>query len=240
VQGQEKIRKIEIYATDNRLVIECSSNFSFPVKYINNRPIDNVLMIKGKNLPVIPMGTPVSVIVTTKGGKRIKYGCLVEFSGSSQFNVTLHSENSNEIEEKRRFYKIKTEINCRITDLKRGEVFSPYTPNLYGTIQNINIGGVFLTPDLAEDQEWQIGDIVGFTTVLGDARLETQAKVLRVQRMANGDIKGYGCSFVHITPSQEEMISSYINYLQLEERRIEMERELLEAERREQLRKGVN
>jgi len=238
VQGQDKIRRIEIFATNNRLIIECTSNFSFPVKYINNRPIDNVLMIKGRNLPVLPMGTPVFVIITTKGGKRIRYSCQVGFSGSGQFNVTLFSETADEVEEKRRYYKIKTEISCRIADHMRGETFTPYNPNLYGVIQNINIGGVFLVPDeLPEDEVWDVGDVIGFTTVLGNARLETQAKVLRVQRMSNGEVKGYGCAFVHITPSQEEMISSYINYLQLEERRIEREKELLAAEREEAMRK---
>jgi len=237
VQGQEKIKKIEILSVNNSLIMECTSNFSFPVKYINNRPIDNVLMIKGRNLPILPMGTPVNVVISTKSGKRIRYSCDVNFSGGTQFNVTLHSESANEMEDKRRYYKIKTEISCRIADMMRGEDFVPYNPNLYGVIQNINIGGVFLVPELPEDDEWQNGDIIGFTTVLGDARLESQAKVLRVQRAPDGEIKGYGCAFAHITPSQEEMISSYINYLQLEERRIEREKELLEAERAELMRK---
>jgi c-di-GMP-binding flagellar brake protein YcgR len=174
------------------------------------------------------MNTLVDVIITTFNGSRIKFSCRVDFSGSFQLNVTLRPERALELEDKRRYYKIKTEINCRIQDLTRGEEVTAYNPNLYGRIQDINIGGIFIVVD--GEAEYAVGDIIGFTTVLGDNRLETTAKVLRVQRAPEGEISGYGCSFVKISSGQEEMISSYINYLQIEERRLDRERELLERE----------
>jgi c-di-GMP-binding flagellar brake protein YcgR len=203
------------------------------VKYIDDRPIDDILMIKGNGFPVLPKNTPVAVVIATNAGDRIKYDCRVDFSSNFQMNITLNSDKGKELEDKRRYYKIKTEINCRISDLTRGDEVTAYSPNLYGKIQDINIGGIFFTAE--GDVEYSAGDVIGFTTVLGDNRLETAVKVLRVQRAPEGGIKGYGCSFVHIASYQEEMISSYINYLQIEERRLDRERRLLEREEAERV-----
>lgn len=228
MQGQDKIRKIDIYGIDNKLVLECTRGFSFPVKYIDDQPVDNILMIKGKKFPEVDRGTRVNAVITTKGGDRIKYDCQVDYSDSDQFNVTLYTSKSQELEDKRRYYKIKTEINCRVVDITRNNEVSSYNPNLYGKIQDINIGGVFIVVIGAED--YVNGDIISFTTVLGDSRLEASVKVLRVQRSAEGEITGYGCSFLSITSHQEEMISSYVNRLQIEDRQLERERDILETE----------
>ncbi|MCL2633532.1 MAG: PilZ domain-containing protein [Oscillospiraceae bacterium] len=227
MQGQDKIKKIEIYE-QNKLFLECTKNYSFPVKYIDDKPVDNILMIKGKKMPMLSKGTPVNVIINTKGGDRIRYACKIDMSSPDQLNVTLNSANRQELEDKRRYYKIKTEINCRVADVtKNGEVRA-YNPNLYGKIQDINIGGVFIV--VLDGEEYVKGDILSFTTILGDARLEASAKVLRVQRTPEGEINGYGCAFISVSSAQEEMISSYVNYLQMEERKLEREKELLEKE----------
>jgi c-di-GMP-binding flagellar brake protein YcgR len=225
---KDKIRSVQIFNQSNDMIYECNRNYFFPVKYVDNKPVDNIMMIKGRNLPMIHRGAVVDVIIVTTGGNRIKYFCQVDFSSDKQMNITLNAARAKELEDKRRFYKIKTEINCRIVDVTRNGEVTPYTPNLYGKIQDINLGGIFVVVETQDSYKLQ--DLISFTTVLGEERLEASARILRVQKNREGEITGYGCAFASINSRQEEMISSHINRIQIEERRLEMEREQLEKE----------
>jgi c-di-GMP-binding flagellar brake protein YcgR len=144
--------------------------------------------------------------------------------------LAISAERAKQLKDHRRFYRIKTAINCRIADLTRGEAVFVYNPNLYGKIYDINIGGVFIF--IETEEKYQKDDLLSFTTILNNRRLEASARVIRSQNSDHGELVGYSCSFAAITSHQEELISSYINYLQLEERRVELELEKLTKDTR--------
>jgi c-di-GMP-binding flagellar brake protein YcgR len=225
---KNSIKSVQIFNQNNQLILECKKNFSFPVKYVNNQPVDNILMVKEHGLPELHRGAIVDVIINTKSGDRIKYFCQVDFSSTQQLNITLSPERAKQLEDRRRFYKIKTAVNCRIVDLTRDGSIVSYSPNLYGKIYDINLGGVFITIETKE--KYQKNDMISFTAVLNASKIEATAKILRVKEADGGDVEGYGCAFTTVDNHLESVISSYVNDLQLEERRLELEKEKLEKE----------
>jgi c-di-GMP-binding flagellar brake protein YcgR len=195
-------------------------------------------MIKDKHLPELHRGAIVDVVINTKAGDRIKYFCQVDFSSANQLNITLSPERAKQLEERRRFYKIKTAINCRVSELTRDGSVEHYNPNLYGKIYDINLGGVFIAVETAE--RYKNGDILSFSAILNESKLEASAKVLRVKTTQEGQLEGYGCSFTTVDNHMEAMVSAYVNYLQIEERRMELEREKLAKEIEEQIATGAD
>jgi c-di-GMP-binding flagellar brake protein YcgR len=228
MKGKKSIKNIQIFNQRNEMILECVKNFSFPVKFVNNQPVDNILMIKGRNLPELHRGAIVDVVVNTKSGDRIKYFCQADFSSAHQLNITLSPERAKQLEERRRYFKIKTAINCRIVDLTREGAVISYNPNLYGKIYDINLGGVFI--NIETQEQYKENDIISFTAILNDAKFEASVRVLRSRFDSDGELTGYGCEFAAIDNHQEAAVSSYINYLQIEERRGELEREKIEKE----------
>jgi len=223
---KNQIKTIQVLNQSGDTILDCNKGFSFLSRKVAGKLYDDVLMIKARGLPDLGAGALVNIIINTKGGDRFKYFCRVEFCSSNQLRVIIDQEKARQLENQRRYYRIKTSINCRIVDVTRGENVTTYNPNLYGKIHDINIGGVFIA--IETDEKYNIDDLISFTTVLGNNKLETSMRVLRVQTNADGEIDGYKGEFAAISQRDEDMISSYINRLQLEERRIELELEKLE------------
>ena len=224
IQKSERVRIIQVFDPNNQLLIECSKNYSFPAKTREGAPVS--LNIKGRRLPVLEVGGLVDVVFNTMSGARIKYFCVVEHSTARQLGLSLNSEKAKRFIERRRFYKIKTAINCRITDIMRDGTVNAFNPNLYGKIHDISLGGIFIA--IQSGEKYKEGDIISFTTILGEHKLELSAKILRGQINQIGEFLGYGCSFVDIKSHQEDAISSYVNRIQIEDRRLEIERKKLE------------
>jgi hypothetical protein len=225
---KERIRNIQVFNQEGEMILDCKKNYHFPVKYVNKKPIDNILLIKGRGLPDLYEGEGVDVVIHTVSGESVKYFCKVESSGSHKLTVSLNAERARQFENKRRYYRIKTAINCRICDVTRGMNVTAYNPNLYGKIHDINIGGVMI--EVESEDSYREEDIITFTAVLGDSKLEISGRVLHQQASEDQSVTGYRCSFVAPTAYQEEIISSYINHIQIEERRVEMEKAKIEAE----------
>ncbi|MCL1881725.1 MAG: PilZ domain-containing protein [Oscillospiraceae bacterium] len=218
----KRIKSIQIFE-GNQMLLEFKKNYSFGK---NNT---DALSIRGKKLPRFEVGHQFGVVFNNKSGERIRHITHVEFSSDRTLDLRVNYNEEVRLEDKRRFYKIKTEINCRILSATRGEeVVTFKTSNLYGRIQDINIGGVFIAID--DNLCFEKEDLLTFSTVLGEHKLRTTARILRVQRDNAGEITGYGCAFIDIKPYQEEMISSYVTRIQIEERQLEREKELLEKE----------
>ena len=225
---KDKIKTIQIYNQSGDMIFECNKGFSFLARKINGNLVDDVLMIKGRDLPELNTGAAADVIITTRSGERYKYFCVVNFFSARQLRLVLNTERAKMLDNQRRYYRIKAAINCRIVDVTRGENVIQYNPNLYGKIYDINIGGVFVA--IESDEQYHENDLVTFTAILGGNKLEASARVLRIQTSKEGDVLGYRCCFAALSPRQEDMISSYINRLQIEERRIELELEKLEKD----------
>jgi c-di-GMP-binding flagellar brake protein YcgR len=233
VKINSKIKTIQIFNQGGKMILEVSRGFSFPIKYIKGKPVSNVLMLKGRGFPELKPGTVIDVVINTRAGEKIKYFCEVGFSAKNQLNITLNPQRAKQLEERRRFFKIKTAINCRIVDLTRGSETVSLNPKLYGKIYDINLGGIFVV--IQTEEKFHEGDILSFSTILADKKLEAAVKVLRSNVSKDGDTVGYGCSFFDIDNHQEAMISSYINYIQIEERRNELFINKMEKEINEEI-----
>jgi c-di-GMP-binding flagellar brake protein YcgR len=226
---QKQIKDIQVYNTDGELILEFSKNYTFPAKSDKGRVVDDVLIIRGKKLLTYTTGTEVEVVVNLKNNDRVKYFCFVEFSTARRLDLKLNAAQAEKLEDKRRFYKVRTEVNCRIHSATRDEETVVFKPtSLYGRIQDINIGGVFLSVD--DNVIFEKEDQLSVSAVLGDNKLNASARVLRVQRDKEGEVIGYGCAFIAVDSQQEEIVASYVTRVQIEQRKIERERELLEKE----------
>ena len=92
---------------------------------------------------------------------------------------------------------------------------SPYLTK----IKDINIGGVFLI--MNNDETLEVSDKLMLTMDLNEKIIDVDAEVLRVQRNAAGDIEGYGCKFINVSASVEDIVSQYV---------VEFQRELIQKE----------
>ena len=133
-----------------------------------------------------------------------------------QMNVLILKSNSTQVlEERRRYFKIKVNLSGRALFVVRDEETIRFEEPASIGVNDINVGGIFMTCGY----EFQKDDCVCVDIELMDNyRLNTMAHVLRVQKSAEGDILGYGCSFESLTAAQEDAIGRYINHQQLLQR----------------------
>lgn len=215
----DKIIKIDICTMNGNLLLSVGGNFSFPKKFVDGRMVDNVMMVKGKNLPVFASGAMVNAIVFLRSGDRVSYKTTIDISTDFQLNLTLDQSRAQLLEERRRYFKMVTENPCKILSFNRGDEMEEFDPTLTGIIKNINLGGVFLAVD--DDTpvgRFNIEDVLCIVTNMADTRMELFIKILRKQITQQGELMGYGCCFLMLNSKQEALVSKYINRLQLEKR----------------------
>lgn len=209
-----KIVKTEVLAQNGSLMVSAERNFVFP-KNLDSRE-DSILIIKGKGLPELDRGTRVEIISYSKAGDRIKYAGEIAMSHELQMNVLiLKSGNTQVLEERRRYFKIKVSLSGRALFLIRDEDTIRFEEPADIGVNDINVGGIFMTSGF----EFRKDDCVCVDIELMDNySLNTMAHILRVQRIDEGEILGYGCSFENLTAAQEDAIGKYINHQQLLQR----------------------
>lgn len=204
---KKRIIKVEVYSFNRGLII---SSEDFNISDVTSGHAMYTVMIKGSNIKEIEKGTQVEVVFYYINGDRVKYDTRIDVCTSFQVNVTIGSE-STMLEERRRFYKLETDLNASIAILTRDDVDTVFEQPVYGKIKNMNIGGIFLECNYEFDKKDLI--VVSFK-VLGK-EVDILTEILRVQK--NNDIlEGYGCSFFKLKHSEEEIISRYINNVQRE------------------------
>lgn len=221
-----KVIKLEICTLKGTLLLTVTKNYTFPFRINDDgKPPENqTIIIKGKNLPVFARNAPVRVIAYTRAGERISYPARIDMSMETQLNIYLRISASEELDDRRRFFKISEEIKCMVISVTRGEAHTDLEPPLPFLIGDINIGGVFLNPN--PQIEFANEDTIEI--MLEDQRGKAQltAKVLRVQRrpdeQGTEQITGYGCSFLFLNARQEEIIAGFVNKIQMERRRLEL------------------
>ncbi len=206
-----KIVKIEVLGTNGALLASAENNFIFPKNLETNE--ESILIIKGKEMPELDRGVRVVVITYTKAGDRIKYLGVISMAHERQLNVSLLKSNDTQVlEERRRFYKIKVSLTGRALFVARDDETIRFEDPAIIEIQDINVGGIFMTSDFKFIKD----DCVCVDIELNHGyRLNTMARVLRVQKSQQGDVTGYGCSFDSLTAAQEDAIGKYINHQQL-------------------------
>ncbi len=218
-----KIVKVEILDKSGAVVVSSEKNFTFP-KNIESAE-DSIVIIKGVDLFSFNKGERVFIVTTTKSGDRIKYPGMISVSMSNQLNVMILKQNRETelLEERRRYFKIKVNERGRALFFMRDEETIRFDEPFPIEILDINIGGVFMNcPDFEFEQDDAVCvDIDLFV----DYRLNAMVRVLRVQRDREGNIKGYGCEFQGLTASQEDYIGKYIYKAQFAQRQKAIENE---------------
>lgn len=205
-----KIVKIEVFGDKGALLVSTDGGFLFP-KDIDSD--DSILIIKGRDLPELDKDVEVTVIAYSKAGDRIKYLGKIAMAHDRQMNISFRKTNSSQVlEERRRYFKIKVTIPGRALFLIRDEKTIRFDEPAVIEIQDINVGGIFLK----SEYEFLKDDCVCVDIGLNDVyRLNTMARVLRVQYGADKELAGYGCAFESLTAAQEDAIGKFINRQQL-------------------------
>ena len=138
-----KIIKIDVLDDKGASVLSAEKGFVIPTNIAADE--DSIIMIKGKNLPELDYNTIVSVVTTTKAGDRIKYMGAITVSVETQMNIKILRNNDTQVlEERRRYFKIKINEKGRMLFFVRDEKTIRYDEPLEVTIHDINVGGVFL------------------------------------------------------------------------------------------------
>lgn len=219
-----KVIKVEVLDEKGALLLASEKNFVVPKG--SSSDDDGIVMIKGRGLPELDHNRIVSVVMTTKSGDRIKYMGAVSVSMEVQLNIQLLRSNDNQVlEERRRFFKIKVTEAGKALFYVRDEKNMRFDEPVTISVLDINVGGVFLTCD-PEAVEFVPDDLICVEiSLFEEYPLNAAVRVLRVQRDAEGNIKGYGCEFQGLTAAQEDYIGRYIYKVQSEERQREVAKE---------------
>lgn len=204
------------------LVLAEKDQLSYPKTFVNDRPADNIIIIKGRDLPLLDLNRSVSVITYMKNGDRIRYVGTIRMSLEHQLNVWLNSDVGTVMPERRRYFKVDTDLTCIVNGYTRGNDEFEYEIPPAAVIRNISIGGIFL---MCTTQKFSPEDTlsVNFKTESGEL-IRVEAKVLRAQRAADGTIEGYGCQFINTDPALEEQFAKLVYQLQLKKRNEEKRR----------------
>ncbi|MDE7195027.1 MAG: PilZ domain-containing protein [Oscillospiraceae bacterium] len=205
-----KIRKIEILDTNGTVVVAAEKGFVFP-KNLNSDE-DSILIIKGRNLAELERDARVYAVVSTKAGERIRYNGCVTISMDTQLNVKVFAfDDTKVLKERRRYFKIRVEEEGRALFFVRGEDTVRFDVPEPIEIQDINIGGIFMSSGYQFDSDDAVCVEID---LFKDYRLNAMAHVLRVQRDRDGNVTGYGCEFIGLTAAQEDYIGKYIYAVQ--------------------------
>lgn len=223
VLDRERILKVELAAASGEtLVLAEKDQLSYPKTFVNDRPADNIIIIKGKDLPTLELNRSVSVITYMKNGDRVKYIGTIRMSLPKQLNIWLNSDVGTVMPERRRYFKVDTELSCIVDGYTRGGDEYEYEIPLAAVIRNISIGGIFL---MCTTQKFSPEDTLSVNFKMDSGELiRVDAKVLRAQRGEDGSIEGYGCQFINTDPALEEQFAKFVNTLQLRKRSEELER----------------
>ena len=215
--SRERILKLDIITPDNAKILSANNKqFSIPIVTNNmTGQSETMLIIKGRDIPEIEHNSEISVITYMRSGERVKYPGFVSLSTEYQLNVLLRTARAQVMEERRRYYKVEADIQCIINGIERDGRNIPLERPATAKIKDLNIGGVFLCfcdADLHKDDRLQLSLKLGEN----EKMVDVAAEIIRVQFNAAGDPTGYGCRFLNVPPSMEEIFARFVFNVQLE------------------------
>lgn len=223
VLDPERILRVELTAASGEsLFLAEKDQLFYPKTFVGDRAAENIIMIKGKELPALELNRSVSVITYMKSGDRVKYIGTIRMSLPNQLNVWLNNDVGTVMPERRRYFKVDTDLSCVVDGYTRGGDEYEYEIPLAAVIRNISIGGIFL---MCTTQKFSPDDTLSVNFKMDSGELiRVDAKVLRAQRGEDGKVVGYGCQFINTDPALEEQFAKFVNALQLKKRNEELER----------------
>lgn len=225
---RSKILKLELTTATGRKLVEAQKDqLSFPRMFVDEMPVENIVIIKGRDFPMFESEQSLYVIAYMKNGDRIRYVGAVRLSLPNQINIQIRNEYGTLMAERRRYFKVNADITADITGFMRGEDAYGFDNPVICSIKNINIGGIFMS---RIKHDFLLGDVLFMRFTSGTDPINVMAKIIRVQHSREGVMEGYGCQFVNTDSQQEELLAKLVFELQLKQRQEQMERdERLEA-----------
>ena len=222
------IVKVRITGLDGTLLLETDSeHFSFPKVFVHNMPVNNVIMIKKRDLPEFPADSGVYVIAYMRNGDRVKYMGRVKMSLENQLNIQLRDEYGTVMEERRRYFKVQSSLRCVISGYERDNTVYEFDTPVLTTIKNVSIGGVFIE---GTDPPFRKDDILLLNFKVEREVVGAVVKVLRLQLYHDGKLEGYGCEFANVDKKMEELLAKLVYSIQLQQRQEKIEKDLRKEE----------
>ena len=223
-----RIVKVQVNAMNGQLIVEADSEqLSFPRLFVNDVPVNNIMMIKGKGFPEIDSDVGVYVIAYMKNGDRVQYVGRVKMSLDNQLNVQIRDDYGTLMEERRRFFKVQSDIKCVISGVERDGTLYEYDIPIISRIKNLSIGGVFIE---GTDPPFCKDDLLLINFKVTEDVVGAMAKVLRLQLDADGGLLGYGCEFANVDQRQEGLLAKSVYEIQLKQRQLQREKEYKKSE----------
>lgn len=219
---------VRITAMDGTLLLESDNeHFSFPRLFVHNMPVNNIIMIKQKDIPLFDADTGVYVIAHMKNGDRVKYLGRIKLSLENQLNIQIRDEYGTVMEERRKYFKVQSQLRCVISGYERDDTVYEFDSPILSTIKNVSIGGVFIE---GTDPPFQKGDILLLNFKVGDDVVGAVVKVLRLQLLTDGSLEGYGCEFTNVDKKMEGLLAKLVYDIQLKQRQEKLEKDLRKEE----------
>lgn len=216
--SKDKIKKVLLYNVGGKMLLATDS-VTFPKDFFKVKGQD-LVMLRGRDFPIISKGEPIEAIFEYVNGNRVKYKTFVDIC--TEYQINFHVSEGEVLEERRKSFKVTVDFNGVSPFYIRGEEMYPFDDPIELHFINLNLGGVFFTSSSA----FEAGDQVMLNFMDGD--MQILAEILRVQRKEDGSVDGYGCRFLGINKSQEEYLARFIFDCQVAER----ERMLAEKEKK--------
>lgn len=227
------IVSIRVTGLDGRLMLETDSeHFSFPRVFVHNMPVNNIIMIKGKDMTEYPADLGVYVIAYMKNGDRIRYMGRVKMSLDNQLNIQLRDDTSTVMEERRKYFKVQSDLRCVISGYERDNMAFELESPVLATIKNVSIGGVFIE---GTDPPFRKDDILLLNFKVDREIVSAVVKVLRLQLLYDGQLEGYGCEFTNVDKKMEGLLAKLVYNIQLQQRQEKLERDFQREEAKKRI-----
>ena len=227
------IVSVRVTGLDGRLMLETDSeHFSFPRVFVNNIPVNNIIMIKGRDMIEYPADLGVYVIASMKNGDRIRYMGRVKMSLDNQLNIQIRDDTSTIMEERRKYFKVQSDLRCVISGYERDNMTFELESPVLSKIKNVSIGGVFIE---GTDPPFRKDDVLLLNFKVDSEIVSAVVKVLRLQLFFDGQLEGYGCEFTNVDKKMEGLLAKLVYNIQLQQRQEKLERDF----RREEAQKRI-
>ena len=225
---RNKIVKVQINAMNGELILEADNeHISFPRLFIHDSPVNNIMMVKGQNLPELESDVGVYVIAYMRSGDRVQYVGRIKMSLDNQLNVQIRDDYGTLMEERRKFFKVQSDLKCVISGVEREGTLYEYDIPIISKIKNLSIGGVFIE---GTDPPFRKDDLLLVNFKVADDIVGAMARVLRLQLDQNGFLQGYGCEFTNVDQRQEGLLAKFVYEIQLKQRQEERDKEYRRSE----------
>lgn len=176
---------------------------------------DDIIIVKGNNLPEINSGTKVYINIYNdfKG----IYPYLCEISVASVNQITSRIKSKEPIIERRESLKVRTNLSFYINKIYRNdEDITDEFPPIKFNMLNLSVGGMRISANFY----FKLNDQISFYFEHSSNEILLEAKIIRIDTIIDEDNKNiihyyYGCRFINVNRNAEAFIFKYLFERQL-------------------------